>query len=123
MTAHAIPKAAPVGAAAEVEFRHLPAGSALLTEMEWEQTAHALRLSGRELQIVRGVFDCRKEDAIAADLGITPRTIEPLKQRFAEEGLGTALVRKPSSLIQANSWPLLRPPMTGRPPSKINNQK
>ena len=82
MTAHAIPKAAPVGAAAEVEFRHLPAGSALLTEMEWEQTAHALRLSGRELQIVRGVFDCRKEDAIAADLGITPRTVDTHLERL-----------------------------------------
>ena len=36
---------------------------------------------------------------IAEALGITPRTIEHLKQRFVEEGLETALVRKPSSRI------------------------
>jgi hypothetical protein len=36
---------------------------------------------------------------IAEALGITPRTIEHLKQRFVEEGLGSALARKPSSRI------------------------
>jgi DNA-binding CsgD family transcriptional regulator len=82
MTARAIPKAASVGAAATGAPRHLPAGSALLTEVEWEQTAHVLRLSGRELQIVRGVFDCRKEDAIAADLGIAPRTVDTHLERL-----------------------------------------
>jgi transposase len=32
---------------------------------------------------------------VAAALGITSRTIEHLKKRFVEEGLGAALVRKP----------------------------
>jgi len=36
---------------------------------------------------------------IAEALGITPRTIEHLKQRFVEEGFESALVRKPSSRI------------------------
>ena len=36
---------------------------------------------------------------IAEALGITPRTIEHLKQRFVEEGLGSALVRKPSTRV------------------------
>ena len=36
---------------------------------------------------------------IAAALGITPRTIEHLKQRFVEEGLAAALVRKPSTRV------------------------
>jgi len=33
---------------------------------------------------------------VAAALGVTSRTIEHLKQRFVEEGLEAALVRKPS---------------------------
>ena len=36
---------------------------------------------------------------IAEALGITPRTIEHLKQRFVEEGLAAALVRKPSTRV------------------------
>jgi len=36
---------------------------------------------------------------IAEALGITPRTIEHLKQRFVEEGLASALVRKPSTRV------------------------
>ena len=34
---------------------------------------------------------------VAAALGVTTRTIEHLKQRFVEEGLESALVRKPRS--------------------------
>lgn len=34
---------------------------------------------------------------VAEALGVTPRTIEHLKQRFVEEGLESALVRKPRS--------------------------
>ena len=36
---------------------------------------------------------------VAQALGITPRTIEHLKQRFVEEGLASALVRKPTTRI------------------------
>ena len=36
---------------------------------------------------------------IAEALGITARTIEHLKQRFVEEGLAAALVRKPSTRV------------------------
>jgi DNA-binding CsgD family transcriptional regulator len=41
-----------------------------------------LRLSGRELQIVRGVFDNHKETAIAADLGIAARTVNTHMERL-----------------------------------------
>ena len=40
-----------------------------------------------------------KVSDVAEALGITPRTIEHLKQRFVEEGLDSALVRKPTSRI------------------------
>lgn len=82
MSAHLISKAAPVGVAAEVELHHPCAGSALLSEVEWAETAHALHLSGRELQIVRGVFNCQKENAIAEGLGIAPRTVDTHLERL-----------------------------------------
>jgi ATP/maltotriose-dependent transcriptional regulator MalT len=41
----------------------------------WEQIARSLGLSGRELQVVRGVFDDRIESAIATELGISPHTV------------------------------------------------
>ena len=34
---------------------------------------------------------------VAEALGVTPRTIEHLKERFVEEGIGSALERKPRS--------------------------
>lgn len=37
---------------------------------------------------------------VAEALGITPRTIEHLKQRFVEEGFESALARRPSSRIR-----------------------
>lgn len=40
-----------------------------------------------------------KVSDVADALGITSRTIEHLKKRFVEEGLESALVRKPSSRI------------------------
>ena len=82
MGKRAIPQAAQVGAAARVECRHPSAGSALLNEADWAETARALRLSGRELQIVRGVFDNLKETAIATDLGIAPRTVDTHLERL-----------------------------------------
>lgn len=82
MSARAVTPAAQVGATARVECRHPPPGSALLSEADWVQTASTLRLSGRELQIVRAVFDNRKEAAIAAELGIAPRTVDTHLERL-----------------------------------------
>ncbi len=82
MITNSIPKVAPIGAAAKVGVPHPPAGSALLSEADWAATARALRLSGRELQIVRGVFNCHKETAIAADLGIARRTVDTHLERL-----------------------------------------
>ncbi len=47
----------------------------MFTAQAWDQIACSLGLSGRELQIVRGVFDDRIESAIAADLGISAHTV------------------------------------------------
>jgi DNA-binding NarL/FixJ family response regulator len=82
MSARAIPAVAQVGAATKVECHHPLAGSALLSETDWAEAARALRLSGRELQIVRGVFDNCKETAIATDLGIASRTVDTHMERL-----------------------------------------
>jgi hypothetical protein len=37
---------------------------------------------------------------VATALGVTPRTIEHLKQRFVEEGIEAALVRKPAVKVR-----------------------
>lgn len=50
-------------------------GSALLSDQAWEEITRSLRLSGRELDIVQGVFDDKTELAIADDLGISPYTV------------------------------------------------
>ena len=65
-------------------------GSALFTEQTWEQIARSLGLSGREVQIVRGVFDDRVESTIAADLGISTHTVHTHFDRLHRKlGVGT----------------------------------
>ncbi len=42
----------------------------------------ALRLSRREVQVVQGVFEDRKEESIAHELGISPHTVNTYFQRL-----------------------------------------
>ena len=57
-------------------------GSTMLNEQAWGEVARSLRLSGREMQVVRGVFDDRKEFAIACELGIALRTVHTHIERL-----------------------------------------
>ena len=57
-------------------------GSRLLSHAAWAAVARSLSLSGRELEIVRGVFDDQIEFAIAADLHISPRTVHSHVERL-----------------------------------------
>ena len=57
-------------------------GSAMFADQAWEQIPGSLGLSGREVQIVRGVFDDRIESAIAADLGISAHTVHTHFERL-----------------------------------------
>ena len=50
-------------------------GSRIFNEQEWAKIGRSLKLSGRELQLVRGMFDDRTDFAIADDLGISPHTV------------------------------------------------
>jgi len=64
------------------EARPEPSGSSLLATGTWPSLAEALRLSPRELQVVKGVFEDHKEESIAADLGISPHTVSTYLQRI-----------------------------------------
>jgi DNA-binding CsgD family transcriptional regulator len=47
----------------------------MISEQAWPEIARSLRLSPRELQILRGILDDHTEFAIAVDLGISPHTV------------------------------------------------
>jgi DNA-binding NarL/FixJ family response regulator len=47
----------------------------VFSEQAWKAIGQSLKFSGRELEIVRGIFEDRTEFAIAADLNISPHTV------------------------------------------------
>jgi DNA-binding CsgD family transcriptional regulator len=57
-------------------------GLSLLPMNAWPRLGMALRLSPREMQIVQGVFEDRKEESIAYGLGISPHTVNTYFQRL-----------------------------------------
>ena len=57
-------------------------GSAMLSQKSWEALGLAAKLSPRELQIVRGIFDNQTEEAIASSLGISRHTIHTYLARL-----------------------------------------
>lgn len=58
-------------------------------EHAWHEVGRMLRLSGRELQIVRGMFHDKIQFAIAAELGISPHTVHTHVERVYHK-LGAA---------------------------------
>ena len=58
------------------------AGSAIFSEQAWGELGASLQLSRRELQTVRGIFDDRKESAIASELGISAHTVHTHMERL-----------------------------------------
>jgi DNA-binding NarL/FixJ family response regulator len=65
-------------------FEATPAarGSGLFSTNSWSRLSTSLQLSQRELQIVQHIFEDRKEDAIAFELGISPHTVNTYVQRL-----------------------------------------
>ncbi len=57
-------------------------GAALFSDHAWAGISGSLRLSPRELQIVRGVMDGHTEFAIAAVLGISTHTVHSHIERL-----------------------------------------
>lgn len=54
----------------------------MFSNRAWGEIARSLKLSGRELQIVRGVFDDQTESTIATELGLSPCTIHTHSERL-----------------------------------------
>jgi DNA-binding NarL/FixJ family response regulator len=54
----------------------------MLSDLAWQEIARSLRLSERELQIVRAMFDDCTENAIAANLGVARRTVHTHFERL-----------------------------------------
>ena len=50
-------------------------GRTILSDVEWQSTASALKLTPRELQVCRHLFQGKTRNQIASDLGIKPRTV------------------------------------------------
>ncbi|MDB6020098.1 MAG: Regulatory protein [Pedosphaera sp.] len=57
-------------------------GAAVFSEQAWVEIARTLNLSGRELQIIQGVFDNNTEFSIAANLAISPHTVHTHFERL-----------------------------------------
>lgn len=74
-----------VAPAAEVTGRKPSArrnGASMFSGRAWEEIQRSLKLSGRELQLVRGVFDDQTESCIAAELGISSHTVHTYFERL-----------------------------------------
>lgn len=81
MTARAIRTVAALGKDTNGKFPRI-CGSAIFSEQAWAAMGRSLKLSGRELQIARAVFDDRTEFAIAAELGMSPHTVHTHLKRL-----------------------------------------
>jgi DNA-binding CsgD family transcriptional regulator len=57
-------------------------GAAMLSDDAWGEIARSLKLSGRELQIVRGIFDDETDLGIAGQLGISLHTVHTHVERL-----------------------------------------
>lgn len=60
-------------------------GCAMFSPQAWEQIARSLKLSGRELQLMHGVFDGKKECAVASALGVSSHTIHTHAERLHQK--------------------------------------
>lgn len=59
-----------------------PLRSPMLSDLAWREIARSLKLSPRELQIVRATFDDQEESTIAEGLGIALRTVHTHIERL-----------------------------------------
>ena len=60
-------------------------GQTVFSRSQWLAVARSLRLSGREFQIVQGVFSDQTDEAIAQELGISPHTVHTHVKRLYQK--------------------------------------
>jgi DNA-binding CsgD family transcriptional regulator len=93
-----------------------PLGAAVFSEPAWAAIARSLKLSGQELQVVRGVFDDHTEGTIAESLKVSPHTIhthfERLYRKLGVTGRVTLALRVMDEYIALTLAPgTLLPPL------------
>jgi DNA-binding CsgD family transcriptional regulator len=54
----------------------------MLSDEDWARLRRQMMLTGREMQVLRGVFDEQTDEAIAVTLGIRPRTVRTHLERL-----------------------------------------
>ena len=66
--------------------------STLLTGAQWQHVAETLRLSGRELEIVKAVFDCASNTRVSSEIGMPINTVrEHFRRLYRKLGINTHL--------------------------------
>jgi DNA-binding CsgD family transcriptional regulator len=63
-------------------YPRLSRGAMAFSHLAWKEIQIGLKLSGRELQIVQGIFDNKLEYSIAAELGISINTVRTELRRL-----------------------------------------
>lgn len=89
------------------------AGSAMFSERAWEAIARGLRLSGRQLQIVRGIFDDETDLGIAQQIGVSLHTVHTHVERLHHK---LAITDRPQLVLRVMEEFLTLPNSSNRPP-------
>lgn len=94
-------------------------GSAIFSELGWTAIGGRLRLTKRELEIVRGVFDDHTELAIADNLGISPHTVhthaERLRRKLAVVDRAALILKVVQEFLKLSAAPDSKlPPICGK---------
>jgi DNA-binding NarL/FixJ family response regulator len=83
--------------------------AAVLSDAAWVQVAASLRLTERELDLVHGVFDEKKADAMAADVAVSLNTVKAeMRHLFAKLGVQNRaglIVRVFAEVSMLGAWP------------------
>ena len=99
-------------------------GRAVLSDQQWRSLARSLHLSGREIEVLRCVFDDQTEAGMALELGISCHTVHThLERLYRKLGVrsrcaavvrvfGEHLARK--SPVDGDGQPRRRPAQSNR---------
>ena len=86
-----------------------PPGSEVLSKEAWKSVARSLKLSARQCEILKAIFDDEGATSIARRLGISPKTVHSYMQRLHQKfGVGSRaglVVRVTAELLRAQSAP------------------
>lgn len=85
-----------------------PLGAAMLSEHAWAEISRSLKLSKREVEILKGVFDNATEFAISVDLAMSQHTVHThLNRLFHKLGVTTRtdlILRVIKELLAVAIW-------------------